>query len=159
MDSLFVSFPIFTSFTIYCNFHYLHHRHLWDINNDPDTKRYALIRLDKPQSSMKIFIMKHIIKPLTLTHVPKYIYGTIKVNIFSKEEPWSERIAKVLFWVLIITISVTFNFWQELILFWFVPLLTTFKQQVLRLFTLLQKKSKNPTVMRKRQFLIYWVIV
>ncbi|MDQ0217610.1 hypothetical protein ELQ35_06275 [Peribacillus cavernae] len=56
-----------------------------------------------------------------------YIYGTIKVNIFSKEEPWSERIAKVFFWLSIITVSITFDFWQELILFWFVPLLTTFQ--------------------------------
>lgn len=127
MACLFAAFPVFTSYTTYCNSHFLHHRHLWDIDNDPDTKRYSLIGLDKPQKSVRGFIMKHIIKPLTLTHVPKYIYGTIKVNIFSKEEPWSERMAKILFWLLIITASIIFNFWQELILFWFVPLLTTFQ--------------------------------
>ncbi|MFP3675057.1 fatty acid desaturase, partial [Bacillus sp. SIMBA_031] len=85
------------------------------------------IGLDKPQSSIKKFILKHILKPLTLTHVPKYIYGTIKVNIFSKEEPYSERIIKIAFWLSIVICSIVFGFWKELILFWFVPLLTTFQ--------------------------------
>ncbi|PSA95824.1 fatty acid desaturase [Bacillus atrophaeus] len=127
MACFFAAFPVFTSYTAYCNSHYQHHRHLWDINKDPDTKRYALIGLDKPQSSIKKFIIKHILKPLTLTHVPKYIYGTIRVNIFSKEEPYSERIIKFTFWLSIVICSIVFGFWKELILFWFVPLLTTFQ--------------------------------
>jgi fatty acid desaturase len=126
----FVAFPVFTSFTAYCNSHHAHHRHLWNIDKDPDTQRYSLIGLDKPQKSIKTFIFKHIIKPLTLTHVPKYIYGTLKVNVMSKEEPLSEKVAKPIFWCIIITCSIIFNFWLHIILFWFVPLLTTF--QVIR---------------------------
>lgn len=127
---LFVAYPVFTSFTAYCNSHYKHHRHLWDIEKDPDTKRYALIGLDKPQHSIKKFVFDHILKPLTLTHVPKYIAGTIKVNVTSKDEPGSEKLAKLLYWSAIISSSVIFDFWMYLILFWLVPLLTTF--QVIR---------------------------
>lgn len=127
MACLFAAYPVLTSYTTYCNSHYSHHRHLWDINHDPDTKRYALIGLDKPQNSIKKFIFKHILKPLTLMHVPKYILGTISVNIFSKEEPIAEKIVKLFYWLLIILGSVYFNFWEELILFWVIPLLTTFQ--------------------------------
>lgn len=71
--------------------------------------------------------MKHIFKPLTLLHVPKYILGTINVNVMSKEEPKSEKIAKALYWPVILTLSVVFGFWLELLLFWFVPMFTTFQ--------------------------------
>ncbi|GIN07740.1 fatty acid desaturase [Shouchella clausii] len=123
----FVAFPVFTSFTAYCQSHYLHHRHLWHEQKDPDTKRYALMGLDKPQDDIRSFILRHVLKPLTLTHVPKYIYGTIKVNILTKEEPISEKVAKSLFWPVIVLLSVVFDFWLELFLFWFIPLLTTFQ--------------------------------
>ncbi|MCY9530065.1 MULTISPECIES: fatty acid desaturase family protein [Paenibacillus] len=127
MACFFVAFPVFTSYTTYCKSHYMHHKHLWDPEYDPDTKRYALIGLDKPQDSIKQFLIRHILKPLTLTHVPKYIYGTIRVNILSKEEPRSEKLAKSIYWLTIIASSISFGFWKELLLFWFVPLLTTFQ--------------------------------
>ncbi|MED0771242.1 fatty acid desaturase family protein [Bacillus siamensis] len=123
----FIAFPIFTSFTTYCKSHVLHHRFLWDPQKDPDTKRYELMGLDKPQKKMSTFLINHIIKPLTLLHVPKYIFGTLKVNLFSKEEPLSERIARLGFWATILVVIAVFNLWLELLLFWFVPLLTTFQ--------------------------------
>jgi fatty acid desaturase len=123
----FIAYPIFTSYTTYCKSHAQHHKYLWDPEKDPDTKRYILMGLDKPQKSIKHFIIRHILKPLALLHVPKYIYGTIKVNLFSKEVPLSERVAKFTFWTLIIIITLMLNLWLEILLFWFVPLLTTFQ--------------------------------
>ncbi|GEP75770.1 fatty acid desaturase [Staphylococcus carnosus] len=43
---IFVAFPIFTSFTTYCNSHFQHHRNLWDDKNDSDSKRYRIARLE-----------------------------------------------------------------------------------------------------------------
>ncbi|MDK7115336.1 fatty acid desaturase family protein [Staphylococcus pettenkoferi] len=124
---LFIAFPIFTSYTAYCNSHFEHHRNLWDAEKDPDTKRYRLVGLDKPQKSTKLFVKNHILKTLLLFHVPKYILGTINVNLYSKEIPKSEIWVRNIFWMSIITLSIIFNFWLYLILFWFVLLLTTFQ--------------------------------
>ncbi|SDH67677.1 Fatty acid desaturase [Alteribacillus persepolensis] len=124
---IFAAFPVFTSYTAYCTSHYKHHRHLWHSEKDPDTKRYSLIGLDKPQTSLRTFVKKHIIKPLTLTHVPKYVFGTLHVNILSKEEPKIETFVKIFFWLGIVSTSILFHFWLDLILFWLVPLLTTFQ--------------------------------
>lgn len=124
---IFVAFPIFTSFTAYCNSHFKHHRNLWDEKEDPDTIRYRLVGLDKPQENTQKFIKDHIIKVLMLFHVPKYIIGTIKVNLYTKEVPKSEIWIRNLMWFLIILSSIIFNFWIYLILYWFIPMLTTFQ--------------------------------
>ena len=127
---LFVAFPVFTSYTAYCNSHFQHHRNLWDEENDPDTKRYRLVGLDKPQKSTKMFVKNHIVKVLLLFHVPKYIVGTVSANLYTKEVPKSEIWVRNIFWIAIITSSVIFNFWLYLILYWLIPILTTF--QVIR---------------------------
>ena len=57
---LFVAFSVFTSYTAYCNSHFQHHRNLWDEENDPDTKRYRLVGLDKPQKSTKTVSYTHL---------------------------------------------------------------------------------------------------
>lgn len=82
------------------------------------------------QPAQKGFLLRHIFRPFTLVHVPRYVYGTINVNLFSKEEPLTERLVRFGFWIIILTSSIIFGFWKELILFWFVPWLTTF--QVIR---------------------------
>lgn len=117
---IFIAFPIFTSFTTYCNSHFQHHRNLWDEENDPDTKRYRIGGLDKPQENINKFIKDHIIKVLLLFHVPKYILGTVSANLYSKDIPKSELWTRNILWLVLISTSIVFNFW-------FVPLLTTFQ--------------------------------
>ncbi|MDU6163408.1 MAG: fatty acid desaturase family protein, partial [Staphylococcus epidermidis] len=124
---IFIAFPIFTSFTTYCNSHFQHHKNLWDEENDPDTKRYRIVGLDKPQENINKFIKDHIIKVLLLFHVPKYILGTVSANLYSKDIPKSELWTRNILWLVLISTSIAFNFWFYLIIFWFVPLLTTFQ--------------------------------
>ncbi|MDO5375753.1 MAG: fatty acid desaturase family protein [Staphylococcus rostri] len=124
---IFVAFPIFTSYTAYCKSHFKHHKNLWDEQLDPDTKRYRLVGLDKPQKDTQKFIKDHVIKVLMLFHVPRYIIGTIKVNLYHKKIPKSELLVRNILWLLVILIAIIFNLWIYLILYWFVPMLTTFQ--------------------------------
>lgn len=125
-----VAFPIFTSYTAYRDSHMKHHKFLWDPEKDPDTQRYRLMGLDQPQHNVKGFVTRHIFRPLLLFHVPKYIFGTIKVNILSKNEPFYERWARILFWFTVLSLTFIFQLWIPIFLFWLVPFLTTF--QVIR---------------------------
>ncbi|NBI31163.1 fatty acid desaturase family protein [Chengkuizengella marina] len=126
MACIFAAFPIFTSYTTYCKSHFLHHKYLWT-DKDPDYHRYKLIGLDDPPKDGFTFFLKHILKPVLLVHVPKYILGTVSANLYSKGEPSNERVARILYWLLIITNSIIFGFWDLILLFWIVPLFTTFQ--------------------------------
>ena len=77
MDYLyFYSIPHFTSFTTYCNSHFQHHRNLWDEENDPDTKRYRIVGLDKPQENINKFIKDHYKGVITVSCAKVYTrYG------------------------------------------------------------------------------------
>ncbi|XAO96109.1 fatty acid desaturase family protein [Bacillus subtilis subsp. subtilis] len=130
LSSLLSTFPIFTSLTAYRNSHLDHHRYLSDREKDPDTKRYKLFGLDKPPKNKIIFILLHVIRPLTLLHVPRYIYGTISSFLYSKNTPISEQVFRIGYWILIITLSINFGVWKDLVLFWIVPYITVL--QVIR---------------------------
>lgn len=157
---LFVAFSVFTSYTAYCNSHFQHHRNLWDEENDPDTKRYRLVGLDKPQKSTKMFVKNHIVKVLLLFHVPKYIVGTVSANLYTKEVPKSEIWVKNIFWIAIITSSVIFNFWLYLILYWLISILTTF--QIIRYWAEMAEHSglnnKSELTASRNTFGMPWTI-
>ncbi len=124
---IFIAFPIFTSFTTYCNSHFQHHKNLWDEENDPDTKRYRIVGLDKPQENINKFIKDHIIKVLLLFHVPKYILGTVSANLYSKDIPKSELWTRNILWLVLISTSIAFNFWFTLLSFGLYHFLQLFK--------------------------------
>ena len=59
---------------------------------------------------------------------PNYLIGMIKVTAYAKEEPRFDQIIRtLLFGANMIICSICFGFWQELILFWESPFLTTFQ--------------------------------
>ncbi|TCS97009.1 fatty acid desaturase family protein [Hazenella coriacea] len=126
ISSFFATFPVLKSFSTYRKSHFMHHRHLWT-EKDPDFIRYKLNGLDQPVEKGWRFILKHVIRPLILIHVPGYIKGAISANFFSQDETISERCIRIGYWLLIISASILFGFWKELILFWLVPLLTTYQ--------------------------------
>ncbi|OAB39744.1 fatty acid desaturase [Paenibacillus macquariensis subsp. macquariensis] len=121
---LFCAFPIMISYSAYCKGHMTHHKYLWS-EEDPDLIRYRIFGLDQPPKNRMEFFLRHLIKPLFLFHVPRYILGMIKVTMYSKDELRFDGIIRNLYYLLIIASSIVFGFWQELILFWVVPFLTT----------------------------------
>lgn len=126
VSCFFATFPVLKSFSTYRESHYKHHRHLWT-DKDPDFLRYKLNGLDQPVEKGWKFVSKHVLRPLILVHVPAYIKGAVSANFYSRDEPFVERVARIGYWVGIVGASIWFGFWQELIFFWFVPLLTTYQ--------------------------------
>lgn len=124
--SLFAAFPILISYDAYCKSHMNHHRFLWS-DIDPDKQRYHIVGLDSPPKNKITFFVKHILKPLFLVHVPNYLIGMIKVTAYVKEESNLDRIIRLAYWGIIIVASIYFGFWQEFILYWVIPFLTTFQ--------------------------------
>lgn len=154
MACFFAAFPIFTSYTAYSLSHRNHHKYLWNYEKDPDTKRYALFGLDAPPSDFKTFALRHLLKPMTLIHVPRYFLGTLHVNLFSRNEPARETLFKAIFWASILLICSHFGVLRELVLYWFVPFLTTF--QVIRYWVEMAEhaglRSNNPLESSRNSF-------
>ncbi|KAF0818526.1 MULTISPECIES: fatty acid desaturase family protein [unclassified Cytobacillus] len=124
--SIFAAYPIFISYKAYCSSHMNHHRFLWS-EIDPDKQRYKIVGLDNPSKNKISFFISHCVKPVFLVHVPNYLIGMIKVTAYSKGEPLIDQIVRISFWCVILASSIYFGFWQELILYWFVPFITTFQ--------------------------------
>ncbi|MDQ0858856.1 fatty acid desaturase family protein [Bacillus sp. V2I10] len=122
----FAAYPIMISHKAYCKSHMSHHKYLWS-EVDPDKQRYQIVGLDKPPENRMKFFIHHCLKPLLLVHVPNYLIGMIKVTAYAKDEPRLDQVIRTVYWGVIIINSIIFGFWQELILFWFVPFLTTFQ--------------------------------
>ena len=105
---------------------YEHHSHLGDPKLDPDFKFYLEEGLYYPQSP-RDFLVKHIIKPLLLFKVPQYILYLVKYRLFGKGCDLYETIIMLVYLSTIVSASVWFGFWDELILFWLVPYITVFQ--------------------------------
>lgn len=150
---LFVTFPIFTSLTAYRKSHFIHHRYLSE-ENDPDLQRYKMFGLDNPPSGFK-FILLHVIRPLTSFHAPRYIYGTLSSFIYSKDIPLFEQKLRFLYWAVIITVSIQYNFWDLMLLYWLIPYMTVL--QIIRYFAEMSEhaglmKNEDPLLKTRNVF-------
>lgn len=103
-----------------------HHSHLGDPKLDPDFKFYLEEGLYYAQSP-RDFLVKHIIKPLLLFKVPQYIFYLVKYRLFGKGGDLYETIIMLAYLFTIVSASVWFGFWDELILLWLVPYITVFQ--------------------------------
>ncbi|SLK22663.1 MULTISPECIES: fatty acid desaturase family protein [unclassified Paenibacillus] len=123
--SIFVAFPTFTNYTAYCNSHYKHHKYLWT-DQDPDTSELKSLGLSQTPISKKEFVFKYIFGSFIIKHIFKNIQGCI-TRFFSREEQTPvEYVIKLGVWSTVIVLSITFDFWLQLILYWFVTLVTVF---------------------------------
>ena len=114
---------------------YEHHCHLGNPELDPDFKFYREEGLYNPHSP-KDFLVKHIIQPLLLFKVPQYVFYLVKHRLFGKggdacgatqSAARQESTIMLAYLLTIVSASVWFGFWDELILFWLVPYITVFQ--------------------------------
>lgn len=125
LGSIFVAFPVFTNFKPYRESHYKHHKYLWT-DQDPDTSELKALGLNHTIITKGDFVFKYILGSLFIKHIFKNIQGCI-TRFFSKQGQTNlEYAVKLGMWISIITLSVVFNFWMGLVLYWFVPLVTVF---------------------------------
>ena len=120
-----VAFPVFTNYKPYCLSHYKHHKYLWT-EKDPDTLELRLLGLGNTTITKKEFIFKYILGSFFIKHIFKNIRDCI-FKLFTKEEQTHiEYFIKLSMWASIITLSIIFDFWLQLVLYWFVALVVIF---------------------------------
>jgi fatty acid desaturase len=104
-----------------------HHRHMGDPQLDPDTRFYYEQGLFDQSLTPREFCVKHIIQPLFLLKVPRYVEYVFKHRLLVVKGNYQERIIKLIYWSVIVGVSIGFGFWHHLILFWVIPYFTTFQ--------------------------------
>lgn len=103
-----------------------HHSYLGNPELDPDFKFYLEEGLYDAKSP-RDFLVKHIIKPLLLFKVPQYMFYLVKHRLFGLGCNLYETIIMLAYLFTIVSASVWFGFWDQLILFWLVPYITVFQ--------------------------------
>jgi fatty acid desaturase len=118
---------IFQQMIVYKKSHCsLHHRYLGNPELDPDFRLYREAGLYEPLSP-RDFLLKHIIQPLLLLKVPRYLVYVVKHRLFSKEGNRQESLIMFAYLLTLIGASIWLGFWDKLILFWLVPYITVFQ--------------------------------
>lgn len=72
----------------------------------------------------KDFIIRHLISPLLLSKSPSFIYYLVKERFGGINQ--KESINLLMFWLCIFSVAYYFSVMEFVLLYWFVPLLTTF---------------------------------
>jgi fatty acid desaturase len=118
---------IFQQSTAYKESHCLnHHCHLGNPDRDPDLKFYLSRGLYQPLSRKK-FLDKHILQPLVCLQTPSYLVYLVRHRLLSPANDLRESSIVLGYWGLILITAIWSGCWDKLILFWFIPYLTTFQ--------------------------------
>lgn len=127
MGTFLSGYLIFQSMSSYSKSHVEgHHNHLGNHEKDPDYKFALSQGLYGQELESKIFYWRYIISPLLFFKVPQYIKSLL-VSRLLEQKNYLETCVMLLWWLMIISLSITGNLWKELILFWLVPYLTFFQ--------------------------------
>ncbi|MFD2614759.1 fatty acid desaturase [Paenibacillus gansuensis] len=123
--SVFIALPVMTNFNSYCTSHNNHHKYLWT-EQDPDTSELKKLGLGRSTITTKTFVLKYILGSFLIKHIIKNIKDCF-IRLFSKDQQSNiEYAIKLSVWFAILFIAVVFNFWTQLVLYWFIPLVTIF---------------------------------
>ncbi len=125
VTKLLCAYPIFLSYNLYRQSHMDHHRWFGNVNHDPDLIRYIKLGIDKLPYS-PIHMLLTILKMFILIGIPKYVYGTISATLLHSDRN-NELIQRVLY--IVIVFSITSYFWSfDVVLkFWLIPYFTIFQ--------------------------------
>lgn len=119
---MFVAWPIYVSTTAYREEHHRHHVKLWDRELDPKVHRLIWLGLLEPESRRLPFIWKHVVLPMTLRYAPRNIIGAVRTS--------TERVGRIVFVVVLGTLTVLIGGEREFLMYWVAPYVSTF--QVMR---------------------------
>jgi fatty acid desaturase len=123
LGCLFIGFPLMTSLSAYTYAHRLHHAYLWNRDIDPKAMRYDELGLLPPTRHLPTFILRHLLAPLFLVHVPANLVAALNWRDEKRRETW----CRYGFWLAILVLSIVTGTWLFLVLFWVVPYCTVFQ--------------------------------
>lgn len=118
--TLFGAFPTHSSLDSYRNGHRIHHRYLGHPEKDPDLNKYGYL----PVPSDRQF--KHLMAVFTATY-------DLKANLISFTQPLTnptsplELCLRMSFWLICGSIILLTHTWQDFILFYVIPFLTSYR--------------------------------
>lgn len=119
--------PTGSSLQAYRQSHFSHHRWLGSADKDPDLQRYIKIGIDDMPFSKKRMFWQ-IIKIVTLIEVPRYVASSLKSFVWSGESTsYGENILRIVYYSALILIFTLAHVWFYALIFWLIPLLTTFQ--------------------------------
>lgn len=127
MGTFFSGYFILQTMASYRKSHVVkHHGNFGNPKEDPDYKFIISQGLYQQNLDDRIFRKRYIFAPLLLAQVPKYVKSLL-VHRLLEEKNNLENIGMGLLWLTIISLSILYNQWLYLILFWLIPYLTVFQ--------------------------------
>lgn len=162
---LFASYPLFQRHWAYRISHvHLHHPHLGDPQKDPDLQFFlasGVYDVRHPKRYFWDIVVFPMLGGATLAYL-RYLF-TYRFSVGSTEGDYTDKTGILVdkwgffaFWLAVLGASVAFGFFDKLVLFWFVPYLTTF--QVIGWFTeiaehspMCETENKNLYLTRNRK--------
>lgn len=124
LGKYFSGYFIFQTFQKYAKSHViLHHNYLGKKNKVPDYDYYIESNLFD-EATKRRFVKKHLILPLFFSKTPSFVNYLLKNRLGDYKDPEFKKV--VMLWIAISAVFFYMNTFHLLILYWFVPLITTF---------------------------------
>ena len=126
--TLFSGYPILQSWVAYSKTHSQHHVFLGNEQRDPDLRFQLLIQTYGELSPVR-FLLRFLVSPLLLAKTPTKVWDLIRNRLLVRPATRMELLEQIacLSWFIgLATVLARLGFGQELVLFWMVPLVTTF---------------------------------
>ncbi|MGB0918109.1 MAG: fatty acid desaturase family protein [Flavobacteriales bacterium] len=125
LTELLIAWPLFKSLKEYDQQHHSHHKYL-GADGDPN---FGLLRYDEFQFPMRrsklLSILLRDILGINFLYYRMLGLAKKPLVVFRKISSWNAE--RILFVAALVAIVTYFNLWQEVLLFWFVPLVTYFQ--------------------------------
>lgn len=96
-----------------------HHKYFWDLERDPDYRRYRQIGIDR----LPAHSYRELLYILTEGFIP-YIKSTVPAFFLPQHEEIKTKYLRLAFWVLALLLSIVMNILIPLVFYWFVPFFT-----------------------------------
>jgi fatty acid desaturase len=119
---LFVAFPLLEGVSGYLCAHCEHHRHLWDTQLDPKRRQYAALGIIRPRDPLR-FTLRHLLRPLTLVHVPYNVIAALAGRDENRGETW----IRLAYLATLTSAAFAMGWAPEAALLWLVPYCTTYQ--------------------------------
>lgn len=117
-----LAWPLGITLYGYRSNHFLHHRNL-NTDSDPDWVRNRPPQFQFPTTKGKIGL--ELIKYLFFVNLPLEV-RRMRESKDLRDVPWHIELGRAALLLTPIVLSVYFDFWRQLILYWIIPLATTF---------------------------------